>query len=57
VWFTGCLTITAVLSSLSLLIFWGGRFNALDEKGLFGLLINIAPMIGWYGFHYPAFEL
>jgi membrane-associated HD superfamily phosphohydrolase len=49
------LAVAAIFSSLSLLVFWDGRFDALDKKGLFGLLINITLLVGLYGFHFPTF--
>ncbi len=54
-WFRDWLTAGGILSTLSMLTFWDGQFNALDEKGLVGILINIALLIAVYVFKYPAF--
>ncbi len=36
---------SAILSSLTILLFWDGRLTAILEKGLIGLLINLALII------------
>lgn len=54
-WSLNWLAASAILSSLALIAVWDGQLKALTEKGLIGVLINIALLIGLYVFRYPAF--
>ncbi len=45
VWSQAVLFFSAVLSSLLLIIFWDGNFSLLVEKGLLGLMINVALIV------------
>lgn len=45
VWSQAVLLFSAIFSSLLLIIFWDGNFSLLVEKGLVGLIINIALII------------
>lgn len=39
------LILSSIVSSLTLIIFWDGSFNMIVEKGLIGLIINIATLL------------
>jgi hypothetical protein len=45
VWSQSVLIFSAVFSSLLLVIFWDGNFSLLVEKGLLGLIINLALIV------------
>lgn len=45
---------SAILSSISILIFWDGKYNLLVQKGLLGLIINIIILIALYTFSSPT---
>ncbi len=53
-WSVNWLVVTAVASSLSLMLFWDGKWVALSEKGIIGLMINIALLVGIYAFRFPS---
>jgi hypothetical protein len=36
---------TAILSALTIIVFWDGRLTMLTEKGVIGLVINIALIV------------
>lgn len=44
---------SAIFSSAILILFWDGSLNLLVEKGLLGLLINLAILIGLLVFNWP----
>lgn len=54
-WSPNWLAISAIVSSLVILLMWDGKLTALDDKGFVGVLINIALLVGFYVFKYPAF--
>lgn len=54
-WAPNWLAISAIVSSLVILVMWDGKLTALDQKGFIGALINIAIVVGIYIFKYPAF--
>ncbi|WP_276259529.1 hypothetical protein [Haloglomus litoreum] len=45
-WATGLLVGTALLSTVVLVAMWDGRFDLLVEKGVVGVLINLA-LVAW----------
>jgi len=45
---------SAIFSSLLYFIFWNGKFQALDDQGGFGILINLVILIVVLIFHWPA---
>ena len=45
-WFINSMLISTIFSSLLILIFFDGKFELLVQKGLAGLIINIA-LLGW----------
>lgn len=53
-WSRETLTAAVALSSLGLLVFWDGHFQALPERGALGLAINVLLLVGLYGFGYPG---
>lgn len=53
-WSGQWLAAAAFLSSLVLLAFWDGSMQDLTSKGLVGLVINVALLIAFYAFRYPA---
>ena len=44
-WWQPVMVGAAVVSSAIFLLFWDGRFRALDDKGGIGLLINLALLV------------
>ena len=53
-WWRSVTTIAIVFSSLLFIIFWNGKFQALDNQGGIGILINLAILIVTLIFHWPA---
>ena len=47
-------TSAAALSSVIYLIFWNGKFHALDQQGGFGILINRALVVSVWGLRWPS---
>jgi len=45
-WYTNMMITSTVLSSVLIITFFDGRFNLLVQKGLVGLIINIA-LLAW----------
>ena len=54
-WATNWLIGTLFASSIALFIFWDGGLTALVDKGLLGLAISIALLLGIYLLKYPNF--
>jgi hypothetical protein len=52
-WWRSVIAISAVFSSLIYIIFWNGRFQALDDQGGIGILINFAILILILVFNWP----
>jgi hypothetical protein len=44
-WWRSVVTWSAVFSSVIFLLFWDGKFQALDDKGGIGILINLAILV------------
>ncbi len=53
-WWRSVTAISAALSSLLFLVCWNGRFQALDDQGGVGLLINLAIVLAIMVFKWPA---
>ena len=45
-WWRSVTLAAAVISSLIFIVFWDGRFQAMDDQGGVGLLINLAILVG-----------
>lgn len=52
-WATTWLAVSSIASSLLLLTFWDGKFQALTEKGLIGLVINLFLLALLFVFRFP----
>jgi hypothetical protein len=52
-WWTTFMTTAAIASSVGVFLFWDGSFEMLVQKGLLGLLINIAVLAGLWIFNWP----
>jgi hypothetical protein len=48
---------TAIVSSIGILLFWDGSINMIVQKGLLGLLINIALLVGLWILNWPAVRI
>ena len=46
-------TVAAVFSTLVYLLMWNGKFQALDNQGFVGILINIAILVAVLVFKWP----
>ncbi len=46
---------SAVFSALIFILFWDGQVQALANKGLFAILINLVVLITLLVFHWPRF--
>ena len=46
---------SAIFSAVIFLLFWDGKMQALPNKGLIGILINLAILIVVFGLGWPAF--
>jgi hypothetical protein len=53
-WWRTVTAVPAIFSSLLYFIFWNGKFQALDDQGGFGILINLAILVIILIFHWPA---
>lgn len=45
IWYMHWLLISAVISSMSIILFFDGKFDMLVQKGLIGLIINFALIV------------
>lgn len=52
-WWRLTVTGTAILSSLIYLAFWNGKFQALDQQGALGILINLALVVSVWILRWP----
>lgn len=52
-WWRPLLIGTLVVSSLGIVLFWDGGMAMLMEKGVLGLLINVALLVTLLGFNWP----
>jgi hypothetical protein len=53
-WWRSAVTCSAVFSSVIFLLFWDGKFQALDDKGGIGILINLAILVVVLILKWPA---
>ena len=56
-WWVIVLVGAAIVSSVTILLFWDGSFGMLVQKGMLGLLINIVLLISLLIFNWPAKQL
>lgn len=52
-WWRLAVTGAAILSSLIYLVFWNGKFQALDQQGALGILINLALVVSVWILRWP----
>ena len=52
-WWRTATLISAMFSSLIFIVFWNGKFQALDDQGGVGLLINLAILVVILVFNWP----
>lgn len=52
-WWRLAVTGAAILSSVMYLAFWNGKFQALDQQGALGILINLALLAAALFFKWP----
>jgi len=52
-WWRSATAISATFSSLLYFVFWNGKFQALDDQGGLGILINLTILIVVLIFHWP----
>ena len=53
-WWQQVVILASIFSSLVFLLFWDGRFKMLSEKGLVGILLNLAILAVLLVFQWPA---
>jgi hypothetical protein len=56
-WWATVLVGAAIVSSLTIFLFWDGSFDMLVQKGMLGFLINIVLLISLLVFNWPAKQL
>lgn len=54
-WWRPVVITAAIFSALIFVVFWHGQAQALSEKGLFAILINIAILVSLTLFRWPRF--
>jgi len=47
-------TVSTVYSTILFLVFWDGKFQAVDDQGGIGILINLAILVALLIFRWPA---
>ena len=52
-WWRLAVTGAAILSSVIYLAFWNGKFQALDQQGALGILINLALVVSVWILRWP----
>jgi hypothetical protein len=52
-WWRLAVTGAAILSSVIYLAFWNGKFQALDQQGALGILINLALVVSVWILQWP----
>jgi len=52
-WWRSVTVISAVFSSLLFFVLWNGKFQALDDQGGIGVLINLAILVLTLVFNWP----
>ena len=53
-WWRAVTTISTIFSSLLFFILWNGKFQALDDQGGVGILINLAILVAIWAFNWPV---
>ncbi len=54
-WALNAISVAAIYSTLAILVMWDGKFSQIVDKGLIGILINIALLAGLGIFNWPKF--
>jgi hypothetical protein len=47
----------AIASSIGILLFWDGSFGLLVQKGLLGLMLNLAVLVALFIFNWPTNQI
>ena len=55
IWWRPVIAGSATFSALLFILLWDGKMQALHNKGLIGILINLAILIVVFGLGWPAF--
>lgn len=53
-WWRTATTMSTIFSSLLSFILWNGKFQALDDQGGVGILINLAILVAIWVFNWPV---
>lgn len=53
-WWPTLVAGAAIISSVAILLFWDGNPSLMIQKGLLGLLINLAVLAGMWLFNWPG---
>ena len=53
-WWRTVTTISTIFSSLLFFILWNGKFQAMDDQGGVGILINLAILVAIWVFNWPV---
>ena len=56
-WWRPVVVGSATFSAVIFALFWDGQLHALANKGLVGILINLAILVALLVFHWPRFGL
>ena len=56
-WWQPVIVGSAAFSAVIFVLLWDGRLHALANKGLVGILINLAILVALLVFHWPRFGL
>jgi hypothetical protein len=56
-WWQPVIVGSAAFSAVIFVLLWDGRLQALPNKGLLGILINVAILVSILVFHWPRFGL
>jgi hypothetical protein len=52
-WWNPVIIASAAFSALLFVLFWDGQAGSLADKGLFGILINVAILVSVLAFKWP----
>lgn len=52
-WWRPVVVGSAILSTVIFILFWDGKFQVLDEKGVVALLINLVILVAVLIFRWP----
>ena len=55
-WWRPIVVGAAVFSAVVIFLFWDGKMQKLNDKGLVGLLINLAILVALLVLHWPSLE-